>query len=197
MTLADPAVSDTTLVARVAAGDEAALGMLYDRHGNLAWSLARSILSDAAEAEEAVSDAFLQVWNRSATFDPGRSSVEGWLCMIVRTRALDRLRARKRRHAAVDRSAAADTQGFAAPIADAAVTPDAAIDTADRGRAVRAALDSLPAPQRRALEMAYFGGLSHSEIAQALNEPVGTVKTRIRSGMEKLRTLLAAYVGVG
>ena len=194
MTSLDSSRDDVRLVARMATGDDRALADLYDRHGALVYSVAMSILGDANDAEEAVSDAFIQVWNSAGTFDPARSSVAAWVTMIARTRALDRLRARRRRAATAERSAASDTAGFALPVSDAAPPPDRGAELDELRRTVGAAIADLPQAQRRALELAYFGGLSHSEIAHELDEPLGTVKTRIRAGMEKLRVTLSAYV---
>jgi RNA polymerase sigma-70 factor (ECF subfamily) len=180
----------------MANGDDRALAALYDRHGGVAYSVAMNILGDAGDAEEAVSDAFIQVWSNAASFDPARSSVVAWLTMITRTRALDLLRGRRRRTVRTERSAAADIAGFASPVADLGPSPERSAELGELSRSVTAAIAELPPPQRRALELAYFGGLSHSEIADELDEPLGTVKTRIRAGMEKLRAQLSAYVGV-
>lgn len=196
MTSPDPNAEDRALVTRMAAGDEAALARLYDRFGTLAYSLAYRVLGEAADAEEAVSDAFVQAWNSAGSFDASRGSVSAWIAMIARSRALDRVRARSRRGAATERAAAADDEGLAAAVSEVGPAPDAAAEAADTRGRIKAALAELPEPQRRALEMAYFDGLSHSEIAQALNEPLGTVKTRIRAGLDKLRSTLPAYVWV-
>jgi len=183
---------DRALITRMAMGDEGALAELYDRLGTLAYSLACAVLGDPRDAEEAVADAFLQIWTTAGAFDPSRSSVAGWVSVIARTRALDRLRARRRRTATVARAAAADPAGTALPVAGAA-DPARETETTELRARITAALDELPEAQRRAIELAYFGGLSHSEIAAELNEPLGTVKTRIRSAMDKLRVALAAY----
>lgn len=185
---------DHPLIARMAAGDERALGELYDRLGGLVYSLAFQILGDAADAEEAVSDAFVQAWSSAASFDPARASVAGWLSMITRTRALDRLRARRRRMTVAERAAAEDEQGFATPVASLGPAPDSTAQSTEMKTTVAAALAQLPPAQRQALELAFFAGLSHSEIAQQLDEPLGTVKTRIRAALDKLRVSLAAYV---
>jgi RNA polymerase sigma-70 factor (ECF subfamily) len=194
--VSEPPRADIALVTRMANGDDRALAALYDRHGGVAYSVAMNILGDAGDAEEAVSDAFIQVWSNAASFDPARSSVVAWLTMITRTRALDLLRGRRRRTVRTERSAATDIAGFAAPVADLGPSPERSAELGELSRSVTAAIAELPPPQRRALELAYFGGLSHSEIADELDEPLGTVKTRIRAGMEKLRAQLSAYVGV-
>lgn len=187
---------DAALVARIAAGDETALARLYDALGTLAYSLARAILHDPAESEDAVADAFLQVWTTARSFDDSRASVVAWVSMIVRTRALDRLRARKRRVATLEKAAGFDVEGMALPIANPGPEPESAAELAEVRQRVAGVLAELPPPQRRVIELAFFHGLSHAEIADALGEPLGTIKTRIRAGMEKLRAGLASYIGV-
>lgn len=179
----------------MAAGDDNALAELYDRHGRLAYSLAFGILSDGGEAEEAVADAFMQVWTSASGFDGARSSVAGWLTMIVRTRALDRLRSRRRRGALTDRVSVLEGVDVARP--SAPEDPAAGAERSELRARVAAALDLLPAAQKKVIELAFFAGLSHSEIAEELGEPLGTVKTRIRSGMEKLRGALALHATAG
>jgi RNA polymerase sigma-70 factor (ECF subfamily) len=195
MTARPPDV-DAGLIARVAAGDESALAALYDAMGGAAYSLARAMLGDPAEAEEAVADAFLQIWTTAKLFDESRASVSAWVSMIVRSRSLDRLRSRKRRETYVEKAAGFDTEGIASPIGNPGTAPDRHVELAEVRARVARELAELPAPQRRAIELAFFQGLSHSEIAEALGEPLGTVKTRIRAGMEKLRVGLATYIGV-
>ncbi|HSL71775.1 MAG TPA: sigma-70 family RNA polymerase sigma factor [Longimicrobiales bacterium] len=187
--------SDRDLVAGIAAGDERALALLYDRFGSLAYSLAYQILGNAADAEEVVADAFVQVWSSAATFDPARASVGAWLSMITRTRALDRLRSVQRRTRLIDRAAneSAEPERTAVPLSSVGPEPDRQAEQADLRTRVTLCLAELPAAQRRVLELAYFAGLSHSEIAAAINEPLGTVKTRVRAAMTKLRQALAAY----
>ena len=180
---------DHALVQRMAAGDERALGELYDRHGRAAYALACAIVGERADADEVVVDVFGQAWRAAAQFEPARGSVGGWLATIARTRALDLVRARGRRSRALDRAALLSDGGFAAPV-KAGEAADRDTERAEARHLVTRALAGLPSPQRRAIELAYFGGLSQSEIATQLGEPLGTVKTRIRDGMAKLRTLL-------
>ena len=187
--------SDHELVSRMAAGDERALGQFYDRFSNLVYSLAFKILGDSADAEEAVADAFLQVWNTAEKFDAGRASPAAWVTMITRTRALDRVRSRKRRALVLETATAEsdDVEATALPISSQGNQPDRQAEQADfRGRVERT-LRELPDNQRKVIELAYFGGLSHSEIAETLNEPLGTIKTRVRSALSKLRGALAPY----
>jgi RNA polymerase sigma-70 factor, ECF subfamily len=190
MTPPETEASERSLLARMAAGDESALAALYDRCGTLVYSLAFAILGNAADAEEASADTFLQAWTRAASFDAERATPVGWLSMIARSRALDRVRARRRRAAAVEHAASLG-EGLALPVAGEPA-PDRAVERHDARRRVTRLLAELPLPQRTALELAYFGGLTHSEIAHRLGEPIGTIKTRIRAGLDKLRAALAA-----
>jgi RNA polymerase sigma-70 factor (ECF subfamily) len=188
--------TDPSLVARLIAGDERALGELYDRFGTMAYSLACAIVPDPADAEEVVADAFAQVWRSAASFDAKRGSVGAWLSTIVRTRALDLLRSQKRRARVLDEAAATADEGSSPGLSTHADSPDRGVELSEARVLVRRSLDELPAPQRLVLELAYFGGLSQSEIAERLNEPLGTVKTRMRAGMEKLRQSLRPLMEV-
>ncbi len=177
----------------MAAGDERALSELYDRHGAAVYALARAIVGERADTEEVVADAFGQAWRTAAAFDPARGSVIAWLATITRTRALDLVRARGRRARVLARAAQESDAGFAAPLA-ARDAPDRDVERQEARRLVARSLGDLPEPQRRVIELAYFGGLTHSEIAAELKEPLGTIKTRLRAGMEKLRDVLSAKV---
>lgn len=173
------------LVARTAAGDRDGLAALYDRTAALVHGLALRVVGDPDAAAEVTMDVYLQVWRQAARWDAARGGPMAWLLTITRTRALDRRRAAtlQRRHQAPLRA----SRALAATDSD----PEVASMLAERGRVVRAALLRLPAEQRRAVELAYFGGLSHAEIARTLAAPLGTVKTRIRSALLRLRALLA------
>jgi RNA polymerase sigma-70 factor (ECF subfamily) len=190
----DASLTDVACIARLVAGDERALGLLFDRHGAMAFGLASAMAHDPADAEEVVADAFAQVWRSAATFDQTRGSVAAWLATIVRTRALDLLRSQKRRARVLDEAAALSVEGDSPARSSGAPSPDRGVERNEAQRLVRDALDRLPPPQRLVLELAYFGGLSQSEIAEQLAEPLGTVKTRMRSGMEKLRVALSPLV---
>lgn len=196
MERADVVTPDRVLVQRVQAGDERALAALYDRHASTAYGLAVAIVREAADAEEAVADAFAQVWRTAGQFDPGRGSVTAWLATITRTRALDLVRARGRRARALDRAALGNPAGVAAPLAAVDAT-DRGVERTEARDLVARALAALPEPQRIVLELGYFGGLSQSQIASELGEPLGTVKTRMRAALEKLRAALAPQMAEG
>lgn len=183
---------DDVLLRRAAAGDDRAATALFDRYGDVLLAVAYRILRDQDEAEDAVVQAFAQAWRDHARFDATRGSVAAWLTVIARSRALDLARARQRRARLAESAAAADPD--AAPAMGAgAPRADALIQREERERQVAAALATLPASQRAAIELAFFEGLSHSEIAERLREPLGTVKTRVRLGMQKLRESLRPY----
>ncbi|MEO6222770.1 MAG: sigma-70 family RNA polymerase sigma factor [Vicinamibacterales bacterium] len=174
---------DRLILQRMAHGDGAALAELYDEHGRAVYSLAMRILSDQGEAEDLTQDVFTLAWRNAARYDPSRGVVAAWLLVTTRTRAIDRLRSRRVRPSA----ATADDVRRLDAIPDAA--PSVEMIVADRQMAgrVRDALATLPEDQRQALELAYFEGLSHSEIGERTGNPLGTIKTRIRTGLLKLR----------
>jgi RNA polymerase sigma-70 factor, ECF subfamily len=181
--------ADRELMARAAAADERAMTELYDRYGTLVYTVAYRIVGQRADAEEVVVDAFTQAWREAARFEAERGSVAAWLTMIARSRALDLVRGRGRRERLAADAAAGTGGGSGEPDAPAG---DRAEDD-ERRWVVRLALEGLSAPQRQAIELAFFEGLSQSEIAERLNEPLGTVKTRVRLGMQKLRESLRPY----
>jgi len=187
-------VSDSQLVSRMAAGEDGALGDLYDRYGRTVYALVLAIVREPADAEEVVVDAFGQAWRSAADYDAARGSVGAWLATIARSRALDMVRARGRRVRAIERAAQQSGEGLAAPIASSGPDPARGAERSEARVLVAQALAALPAPQRTAIELAYFEGLSQSEIAERLSEPLGTIKTRMRTGMEKLRALLSPLV---
>ncbi len=186
---------DLSLVSAMAGGDESAASVLYDRHSAVMYGLALRMVGEAADAEEVVLDAFAQAWRDAARYDLTRGTVVGWLTTITRTRALDLIRARGRR-ARMTESAGTQLDEPAA-MGEGFRSPDAGIDEADRALAVASALNELPMAQRRAIELAFFEGLTHPEVAERLREPLGTVKTRIRLGMHKLRDMLSGLATEG
>jgi len=159
------------LLTRLVSGDKSALAELYDLHSRLVNRLALRILGDAADTEDVVQEVFLQVWRQADRYDPGRGTPEAWLVTIARTRALDRLRRRIARREQSD---------------ETAPTP-AHTPATESGVAVRKALATLSPDQRRAVELAYYSGLTQAEIAEVLGTPLGTIKTRIRTALIRLR----------
>ncbi len=174
---------DAALLNRMQRGDEGALAELYDAWSERVHSLAMHLLRDPRDAEDIVEETFWQAWQGAGRYDAARGAVGTWLLTICRSRALDRVRARRRR----PEDPALDDQPHPA---DPAASPDDALVASETGRIVRAALAELPSEQRQALELAYFGGLSQSEIAARTNLPLGTVKTRMRLAINKLRERL-------
>ena len=182
--MTDLGPGDDELIAAVARGDQLALLALYDRHGRMGYGLAYRILGDAGAAEEAVQDAYLRIWRRAATFDAARGSARSWLLTIVHHCAIDLLR---RRAGAPPVVAGLDEMADRRSVADAWSEVSGRIES-DR---VRTAVETLPSEQRRAIEMAFFDGLTHREIAERDGLPLGTVKGRLRLGLKRLSGLLA------
>ena len=180
---------DTELLHAIARGDESALAALYDRYNSILLGLLLRILHSRVEAEDVLQEVFLQIWQRAAKFDEARGRAFTWMVTLARSRAIDRLRSLQ------SRQRADDTALRDAPEA----VGDASVDAyhAEQRRIVRGALAEIPEEQRRALLLAYFEGLTQSEIAERLGQPLGTVKTRMRSGMSKLRDLLGEKMGRG
>jgi RNA polymerase sigma-70 factor, ECF subfamily len=176
--------ADRAAVIRMARGDGSAVAELYDRHSRAIYSLALRMLTDAAEAEDVVQDVFTQAWRQASRYDAARAPVVGWLLVMARARALDRLRARKARISVT----ALDTATID-PADPGLALDQQAISNEEAGR-VRAALAALPDGQRETIELAYYKGLSQSDIAERLSQPLGTVKTRMRAGLLKLRDVL-------
>ncbi len=172
--------SDLALVTALRSGDQGAMAALYDRFSSIVYAVALRVLHDTGAAEDVLQDIFMQLWRNPGAFDASRGNMASWLAVIARNRAIDALRRRRPQD---------DIENVIV-----SVEPDLASE-ADRSRAmekIRGALQGMPPPQRSALEMAYFEGLTHSEIAEKTGEPLGTVKTRIRTGLISLRKVLAA-----
>jgi RNA polymerase sigma-70 factor (ECF subfamily) len=168
--------------------EPAAFEIVFDRHGGAAYSLAYRIVGDRARAEDITQEAFLSLWRSGARYDRARGSVRTWLLGIVRNRAIDLLRRDVLE---------APRLAFEEEMAERRISRDETDEEAlrrDAARQVRGALKELPADQLRVVELAYFGGMTHSEIAEMLGMPLGTVKGRMRLGLEKIRTRLAEQV---
>ena len=176
--------ADAAVVGRIAAGDRAAMAELYDRYADVVFSLARRMMRQPAEAEDVVQEVFTQAWRQAGRYDAGRASAAAWLLNMTRTRAIDRLRAARARQ----RISGTDDRLELTPAGGE--TQEAQVIGGERAERVRAALSVLGEAQRQAIDLAYFGGLTHDEIAERLSEPLGTIKTRIRSGLSKLRHAL-------
>jgi RNA polymerase sigma-70 factor, ECF subfamily len=179
-------LADEELMPLVGRKDPEAFEVLYDRHGGAAYSLAYRIVGDRAAAEEVTQEAFISVWRSGARFDAARGSVRSWLLSVVRNRAIDFLRSRagKAPKLDFDDEAALEQRPAAERTEEEALRRETAVE-------VRGALGKLPGEQSKVIELAYFGGFSHSEIAAILGLPMGTVKGRMRLGLEKIRGELA------
>ncbi|MGD9889779.1 MAG: RNA polymerase sigma factor [Dehalococcoidia bacterium] len=175
--------TDETLLDRVAARDLDALDRLYERHGRAAFSIAYSIVGSVEAAEDVVQDAFLTIWRRAGTYVPSRGNARTWMLTVTRHRAIDIVRARAARPSGVSLDIAG---ALAAQDGDPAAEAMRRIEATS----VRAALDVLPSAQRQVIDLAFFSGLSYPEIAERIGLPLGTVKSRIRLALERLRLVL-------
>lgn len=177
---AESQTTDVALVTGIRAGDQNAMAQLYDRYSGVVYSVALRVLTDTGAAEDVLQDVFMQLWRNPGAFDSSRGSLGAWLAVIARHRAIDQLRKRR-----------PETD-----IADVVISCDQNLESStDRSRIVekvRSILGAMPAQQRTVLEMAYFQGLSHSEISAKMGEPLGTIKTRIRTALMSLRKAFAA-----
>jgi RNA polymerase sigma-70 factor (ECF subfamily) len=183
---------DTDLMRKVALGDRAAFGQLFDRYNQLALNLAARVLNERQEAEDVVQEVFLQLWRDASSYRQERGNVSTWIVAIARSRAIDKLRSRRaRRILDPVGDGSEETQDLAERLPD----PKVRQDDLDNQLLVRKAFGSLAVDQRVAIEMAYYEGMSQSEIAEALREPLGTIKTRIRSGLLKLKQALGSGAG--
>jgi len=172
------------LIRRMAEGDADACGRFYDRYARLVYPLILRIVQDTADAADVLQEVFWEAWQASASYDPTRGSPEAWMVMRARTRAIDRVRAVRRRG-----------ETFVRPLDEgqAPARPEGAGDVSEQATdrvVVAALLERLPEHQREAIELAYYGGLTQTEIAERLKQPLGTIKTRIRLGLERLREMM-------
>lgn len=179
-------LEDVQLMGRIANGDRTSFSRLFDKHASLVLGVLTKMLGRRDEAEEVLQEALLQLWDRADRYDPKRATPRGWLLLIARSRAIDRIRsrqARTRREEAV--SVEPTWHNLEEPVGTARLEAD------QRAGLVSSALTQLPEEQRRCIELAFFQGLSHSQIANHLDQPLGTVKSRILLGMRKMRDVLA------
>jgi RNA polymerase sigma-70 factor (ECF subfamily) len=185
---------DPTLLARVAKGDHQAFSQLYDHSSTLLFTLAVRILGNHEEAAELLQDVYLEVWRKVSRYDVGRGTPIAWLITLTKSRAIDRLRARTARGHHTTGSVEA---GTATQLPDEGPSPFETKADQELRTAVITAVAGLPQAQQQAIELAYYEGLSHTEIASRLNQPLGTVKTRIKLGMSKLREVLQQWRNTG
>jgi RNA polymerase sigma-70 factor, ECF subfamily len=178
-------LADEELMQLVGRGDARAFEVVYDRHGGAAFSLAYRIVGDRVGAEDAVQEAFLSIWRSRTRYDPDRGSVRVWILGIVHNRTIDAVR-RNLVHERRRTTAEGIEERVEAP-----EKTDSEVARRDEARTVRDAIDTLPGDQERVIELAYFGGFTHTQIAEMLDEPIGTIKGRMRLGLEKLRRQLA------
>jgi RNA polymerase sigma-70 factor, ECF subfamily len=175
-----------TLVQSIAGGDQLALHTLYEMAHRIVFTLIMRITGNRETAEELTIDVFHDVWRRASRYDAANGTVLGWIMNQARSRAIDRLRFEKRKKR---------SQGDVQPLAEVAADPYDVVELREQGEALRTALAALTPDERQAIETTFFGGLTHAEAAARLNQPLGTIKTRIRSGLHKLRQTLAAEAG--
>lgn len=193
---ATPELSDPDLLRQITLRDERALGLLYDRHGRLVYSVALRILRTPSDAEEVTQEAFVRVWSRADTYEPKLGAPAAWLTRIARNCAIDRIRARKVRQNVDAPPPPPEDSGTRSDAAEPAthLTPEALLQETATAGLVRGALRSLPDTQRALIEAAFFEGYTHSELSERFGVPLGTVKARIRTGLLALRSQLAHAV---
>ena len=185
--VAESSETDLELIGRIRGGDQPALDELYRRYSSPVYSLVWKILQNAEESEDVTLDVFWQVWRQAERYDLSRGAPPAWIFTLARSRAIDRLRARRRRE---DRTVSFDDPELNLDPLDDEKAPDEVASFRQTRDAVREAMKSLSARQREAVELAFFQGLTHVEIAERLGQPLGTVKTRIRQGLIRLRQKL-------
>jgi RNA polymerase sigma-70 factor, ECF subfamily len=178
---------DLNLLQRIAMRDDAAMAELYDRHSRVAFAIIRRIVQSPSDAEEVLQETFVRVWSRAETYDARLGSPAAWVVRIARNRAIDRLRARQAR---ADVNAPVPEHAAAGPELPSHDTPESVLHSTHAAMALRGAVAALPAPQRTLIEAAFFEGYTHQELSDRFGVPLGTVKTRIRSGLVSLRVRL-------
>jgi RNA polymerase sigma-70 factor (ECF subfamily) len=190
-TLTGQDFEDAELIALIVEGDVAALGTIYDRYQRAVYALCARVTHDYGAAEELTQEVFVRLWKSAASFEPGRGRVSAWLLRIAHNLSLNEVRRRSSRPV-IAYEADWEVESGGVEDQDAQDDPAMAVWLTERAVVIRAALGQLPAPQRQAIEMAFFDGLTQAEIAAATGDPLGTVKSRIRIGMQRLRDVLLA-----
>ncbi|HEX2281853.1 MAG TPA: sigma-70 family RNA polymerase sigma factor, partial [Thermomicrobiales bacterium] len=180
------AAVDAALMARVRAGDQAALSDLYDRHGRMVYAIALRLLRDASRAEDLTHDVFLVIWEHPERYRPEVGPFSPWFYRVARNRGIDVLRRLRRE------SQPGDHHVFEMLLQDPDPDPSEQASVRMESRRARAALEALPESQRAVIELAYFTGMTQREMAELLNEPLGTIKTRVRTGLRRMREILQA-----
>ncbi len=182
-------LNDVDLLRRIGDGDRTAFSLFYDQYSGLLFSIAVKILNDASEAEDVMQEVFLQIWDKAGGYNPNLGKPASWAVTLVRNKAIDRIRASQRRSRLMEQ---ATVEAAAGP--EDSPTANECLHGKENAEKIRDVVASLPADQRRAIEMAFFSGLTHNEISEKLQEPLGTVKARIRRGMLKLRDQLEGFL---
>lgn len=189
MAVSNEKLSDDQLVSLVTQGDRDCLGVLYDRYGRAVFGFTLYLLKDPHRAEEVTQEVFLNVWLKADKFKPERGTFHAWLMTMAHHRAIDEIRRDSRRWERMEQAAREN-----APQQHSLIdTTSEAAQRAEEGEVIRSALSAIPEEQRRVIELSYYQGLTHSDISQRLGQPLGTVKTRMRLGMKKLRVALDDY----
>jgi RNA polymerase sigma-70 factor (ECF subfamily) len=176
---------DIDLLRRIAATDRGAFAEFYDRHSTLMFSVACKILNDQTEAQDVLQETFVQIWEKAKNFDPKLGKASSWVAVLVRNKAIDRLRASQRRSRLAEQA-----EAHSEIATDLSETVNETMHGQENAKLIRSAITELPAEQRNAIELAFFSGLTQNEISAKLNQPLGTIKARIRRGLLKLRDQL-------
>ena len=185
--MSDPAAVDLHLLQRIVARDERAMAEFYDRHSRLAYSIILRIVRIVSEAEEVLQETFVRVWSRADTYDSRLGSPGAWLTRIARNRAIDRLRGLRARGLSPDRGLGRDEAAATPPEPETKETPETVVQDAVTAGTIRGVLATLPAAQRVLIEAAFFEGYTHNELSARFGVPLGTIKTRIRTGLTTMR----------
>lgn len=180
---------DIELLRQIAAGDRSSFAEFYDRHSTLMFSVACKILNDSGEAEDVLQETFLQIWEKAAKFDPKLGKASSWAVILVRNKAIDRIRASQRRARLVEEAGVEQIT-----IINVTDTANETVYGHEKANLINTAIVELPVEQRQAIELAYFSGLTQDEISKKLNQPLGTIKARIRRGLLKLRDQLEGFL---